>query len=67
MAGGTRGCDDLFSDAFGAGYGCDQRMDPRAWEIVVFDSEERAGSARDGMATVRPDDAPPITSTRSMS
>ena len=31
--------------------------------IVVFDSEEHAGSAHDGMNTMRPDDAPPITST----
>lgn len=31
--------------------------------IVVFDSEEHALAARDGLATMRPADAPPITST----
>lgn len=30
--------------------------------ILVFDSEEHAGAARDGMSTMRPADAPPVTS-----
>ena len=32
--------------------------------IVVFDSGEHATSARDGMETMRPGDAPPITSSQ---
>jgi hypothetical protein len=31
--------------------------------IVVFDSEDNARAARDGMDTMRPADAPPITSS----